>query len=363
MALVFEIVPYKLNFRFEARTSRGPLDEHKTWFIKVWDDQNRAIVGYGECAPFEGLSIDDSPDFEQKLRFAIKKIEGALLPQSLEQIEKYLEFISSDLPSVKFGLETALRDLFYGGHQKIFDSAFFNEHKTIDINGLVWMGDKETMLERLELKVMAGFDCIKLKIGALELKDELDIISDARTMIGNDGLCLRVDANGAYSVNEVDEVLNSLAKQNIHSIEQPIKAGQIEAMRELCGKTPLPIALDEELIGIEEIEDKRTLLETISPQYIVLKPTLLGGFKATAEWIELAEELNIGWWITSALESNIGLNAISQFVSQYNITIPQGLGTGDLYDNNIPSPLTINNGCLFWDAGKHWYLNLTERQA
>jgi O-succinylbenzoate synthase len=363
MALVFEIVPYTLNFRFEAKTSRGLLSEHNTWFLKVLDDQNMSLVGYGECAPFEGLSIDDSPDFEQKMRFALRKIEGALLPKSLEQIGKYVDFISSDLPSVRFGLETALRDLYYGGQQKIFDAAFYNDHQTIDINGLVWMGNKDIMLERLELKVMAGFDCVKLKIGALDFDEELEILSEARAMIGNNGLCMRVDANGAYSLDEVNDVLNSLAKLDIHSIEQPIKSGQVEAMHKLCANSPVPIALDEELIGIVGIDEKRALLENIMPQYIVLKPTLLGGFSATAEWIDLAEELNIGWWVTSALESNIGLNAICQFTSQYDISLPQGLGTGDLYDNNIPSPLTINNGCLYWDASKHWYLNLTERQV
>ena len=363
MALVIEIIPYTLNFRFDARTSRGPIKEHNIWFIKICDDQNATLVGYGECAPFEGMSIDDTPDFEQNLRSSLRKIEGEKQPSSLEQISNYVNHIDERLPSVRFGLETALRDLFYGGQQKIFDSTFYNQHNTIDINGLVWMGDKDIMLERLELKVMLGFDCVKLKIGALDFTEELEIIHEARAMIGNDDLCLRVDANGAYDITEVNEVLKLLAKYHIHSIEQPIKAGQTEAMRKLCANTPVPIALDEELIGIVNVDEKRQLLEAIKPQYIVLKPTLLGGFNATAEWIDLAEELGVGWWITSALESNIGLNAICQFTSQYNITMPQGLGTGELYDNNIPSPLTINNGCIFWDASKHWYLNLTERQV
>jgi O-succinylbenzoate synthase len=363
MALVIEIVPYTLNFMFAARTSRGPINEHSTWFLKIWDDQNATLVGYGECAPFEGMSIDDTPDFEQRLRASLRKIAGEKQPNSLEQIANYVNHIDEKLPSVRFGLETAMRDLFYGGQQKIFDSAFYNQHNTIDINGLVWMGDKDIMLERLELKVMMGFDCIKLKIGALDFTEELEIIHEARAMIGNDALCLRVDANGAYDVTEVNEVLKLLAKYHIHSIEQPIKAGQTAAMRKLCASTPVPIALDEELIGIVDVDEKRQLLEAIKPQYIVLKPTLLGGFNATAEWIDLAEELGIGWWITSALESNIGLNAICQFTSQYNITMPQGLGTGELYDNNIPSPLTISNGCIFWDASKHWYLNLTERHV
>jgi O-succinylbenzoate synthase len=362
MALDFEIIPYELEFKFEAKTSRGTLRTHKTWFIKAWDSSNPAIAGYGESAPFEGLSIDDVPDFEIRLRSALSKLEGAPVPDSLEQIEKYLTHIEDELPAVRFGAEVALRDLFYGGTQKIFDSNFYNDHATIDINGLVWMGDKELMIQRLELKVLAGYDCVKLKIGALNLEDELDIIHNARNMIGNDDLVIRVDANGAYAAEEVIGVLDSLAEYHVHSIEQPIKAGQIEAMTEICAKSPVPIALDEELIGVFGIAKKRELLATIKPQFIVLKPTLLGGFKATAEWIRLATELNIGWWVTSALESNIGLNAICQFASQYQTTLPQGLGTGELYENNIPSPLSISNGCVFLDAHKNWYVNLTERQ-
>ncbi len=363
MALVFEIVPYTLKFKFAARTSRGELTEHRTWFLKVWDENNRNIVGYGECAPFEGLSIDYTSDFEQRLRSSLRSLDGAVMPQSLAQIDKYVAYIDDGLPAVKFGLETALRDLFYGGKQKIFDSPFYNDHKSIDINGLVWMGGKDEMLDRLELKIMAGFECIKVKIGALNLEDELDIIKDARSMIGNSGLTIRVDANGAYTEKEARKVLSLLAEYNVQSIEQPIKPGQPEIMQRLCATSPVPIALDEELIGITGLAGKKRLLETIKPQFVVLKPTLLGGFKATTEWITLAEEQNIGWWVTSALESNIGLNAICQFTSQFNPRLTQGLGTGDLYENNIPAPLTINNGCIYLDKSKHWYLNMAERQA
>jgi o-succinylbenzoate synthase len=363
MALEFEIIPYTLQFKFDARTSRGSLSEHKTWFLKVWDNANPRLEGHGECAPFEGLSVDDVPDFDQQMRQAIRKIEGAMLPQSLEQIEQYVSHIDENLPSVRFGLETALRDLFYGGKMKIFDSAFYNEHRSIDINGLVWMGDKDTMLDRLELKILSGFECIKLKIGGINFADELEIIKEAKDMIDRDDLTIRVDANGAFEPTKVKPALELLAQLGIHSIEQPIKPGQWLAMAELARTSPVPIALDEELIGIYSLEKKKALLETIMPQYIVLKPTLLGGFKATEEWIKLANELNIGWWITSALESNIGLNAICQFTSQFEQQVPQGLGTGELYTNNIPSPLTMINGCIFWDTEKLWYLNLTERQA
>ena len=362
MALEFEIIPYTLQFKFDARTSRGSLSKHKTWFLKVWDSSNPRIEGHGECAPFEGLSIDDVPDFDQQLRMAIRKIEGALPPQSLEQIGQYVNHIDENLPAVRFGLETALRDLFYGGKMKIFDSPFFNNHRSIDINGLVWMGDKDTMLDRLELKILSGFECVKLKIGGINFEDELEIIQDAKDMIDRDDLSIRVDANGAFMPNNVMPALQALARLGVHSIEQPIKPGQWLEMADLARTSPVPIALDEELIGIYSLEKKKALLEAILPQYIVLKPTLLGGFKATEEWIKLANELNIGWWVTSALESNIGLNAICQFTSQFDLAVPQGLGTGELYTNNIPSPLTMLNGCIFWDAKKHWYLNLTERQ-
>jgi o-succinylbenzoate synthase len=361
MALVLEIIPHTLIFKFAARTSRGPISNHHTWLLRVWDDQNPSVVGYGECAPFEGISLDHSPDYEQMLRSAINLFNGKSLPNSLAQIDNYVELIDIRLPSVRFGLETALRDLFYGGQQRIFEANFYDSRRPIDINGLVWMGAKEEMLERLELKAMAGFDCIKLKIGALDFDEELEVIKAVRNMTNSDNLTLRVDANGAYSLAEVDSVLELLAKYHIHSIEQPVKTGQIEAMRQLCAKSPVAIALDEELVSITEKVEKEQLLATIRPQYIVLKPTLLGGFKATHEWINIAERLNIGWWITSALESNIGLNAICQFTSQFDTMIPQGLGTGDIYTNNIPSPLSINNGCVYWDDAKSWEFSVIDK--
>jgi o-succinylbenzoate synthase len=360
MALVLEIIPYNLNFKFAARTSRGPISNHHTWLLRAWDDQNPSLVGYGECAPFEGISIDHTPDFEENLRTATSLVIGKNVPDSVTQIDNYVDLIDIRLPAVRFGVETALRDLYYGGRQKIFESNFYNENRPIDINGLVWMGGKDVMLERLELKIMNGFDCIKLKIGALGFAEELEVIKAARHMIGNDDLTLRVDANGAYSPAEVENILELLAKYHIHSIEQPIKPGQIEAMQKLCAISPIPIALDEELVGIAGKQEKEQLLATIKPQFIVLKPTLLGGFRATQEWIDLADQMNIGWWITSALESNIGLNAICQFTSQYNNIIPQGLGTGDLYQNNIPSPLSITNGCVYWDEFESWNFSILE---
>ncbi|MEN8248280.1 MAG: o-succinylbenzoate synthase [Bacteroidota bacterium] len=360
MALNVEIAPHILEFRFQAKTSRGSLKNHKTWYLKIWDDIDPGSVGYGECAPFEGLSVDDRPDFEDKLEIEVIKIRRCNIPTSVEEVNTLVEKIDIQMPSVRFGFETALRDLFYKGRRKIFDSPFYDERDPITINGLVWMGDKLLMLERLENKIARGFDCIKLKIGAINWQDELGIIQKIREKEGGENLCIRVDANGAFKEPQVYEILDALHQLNVHSIEQPIKAGQVEDMKGLCRKAPVPVALDEELIGVKSIEDKRRLLETIRPQFIVLKPTLLGGFMATEEWINLAEELDIGWWITSALESNIGLNAICQFTSTFKNPLPQGLGTGGLYKNNIPSPLTIDEGKIFYATDKTWQLELIE---
>ena len=358
MALNVKIIPHVLQFKFQANTSRGSLDTHKTWYLKVWDSAYPEVVGIGECAPFEGLSVDDVPNFQERLETESEKIIGNKLPDFIDGINQLVESIDIELPSARFGFEIALRDLFYGGVRTIFDSGFITQNKPIPINGLVWMGDKHQMLKRLEEKISEGFDTIKIKIGAINWHDELELIRTIRERESGEELTIRVDANGAFSADEIGEVLHELNKLNVHSIEQPVKAGKIDLMRGICSSSPVPIALDEELIGINGISKKRALLETIKPQFIVLKPTLLGGFTSTEEWISLAEELDIGWWITSALESNIGLNAICQFTSLFDNSLPQGLGTGGLYGNNISSPLTINRGEIFIDSSKYWDLQL-----
>jgi len=208
------------------------------------------------------------------------------------------------------------------------------------------------MQKQIQAKIEQGFTCIKMKIGAIDFETEFKLLTSIRQKYSKEQITLRVDANGAFSFEEAKEKLARLAKLGIHSIEQPIAAAQIDLMRELCRQNPLDIALDEELIGIWELAKKRNLLEKIKAQYIILKPTLLGVFRATKEWIQLAETMHIKWWITSALESNIGLNAIAQFTAQYKITIPQGLGTGQLYQNNIDSDLVIKNGHLFSVSSK-----------
>ena len=251
----------------------------------------------------------------------------------------------------------AFLDLANGGKRITYSREFIENASRIPINGLVWMGDKSFMFEQIKNKLNAGFQCIKMKIGAINFKEECELLRYIRQQFSADEIILRVDANGAFQPQEALEKLKQLAEYDIHSIEQPIKQGQWPEMAELCLKTPLPIALDEELIGIYSHTEKAQLLKNIKPQYIILKPSLMGGFKSADAWIEHAETQHIGWWMTSALESNIGLNAIAQFTAKHQVNVPQGLGTGQLFHNNIASPLSIEQGQIFYDTTKTWDLS------
>ena len=251
-------------------------------------------------------------------------------------------------------METALLDWRHGGRRVVYPSDFADGKRGITINGLIWMGDKRTMAARIEEKLAAGFSCIKLKIGAIDFDDECDLLAFIRSRYGRDTIELRVDANGAFAPDRALEYLKRLSDYDLHSIEQPIRAGQWEAMARLCETSPLPIALDEELIGVNGATEKRVLLETVAPQYVVLKPSLVGGFTGTQEWIDAARVAGAGWWITSALESNVGLNAIAQFTATLPVEMPQGLGTGALYTNNIPSPLEQVGEQLLYNPAKEW---------
>lgn len=349
--LKFDFVTRTLNFRFEAGTSRGVLKNRKVWWISAENPESNA-VGWGEAAPLVRLSVDDRPDFEENLKHILAKAEGVLwsLEQKelLEQVEK---LVAEDFPSIRFGLEMAVLDVVSGGKKRFFANEFRDEFRPIPINGLIWMGDRQFMLDQIEQKLTEGFDCIKMKIGAIDFGQELDLLSWIRSRFSPEQIILRVDANGAFHPAETLEKLQKLAELKIHSIEQPIPAGQWKEMAELCQRTPLPIALDEELIGIREKEE---LLDRIKPQHIILKPTLLGGFKETSDWIRLAEDRRIGWWMTSALESNIGLNAIAQLASIHQSQIHQGLGTGKLYFNNLQSPLLVKNGSIHYQKSGVW---------
>lgn len=350
--LRFEYLKRTLQFRFDAGTSRGVLRSKDVFWIKAFKAESSDICGWGEAAPLVKLSPDDRPDFEEVLVKVLKQMEA--IHWILEEntiLEKLKEVIPFELPSIRFGLETALLDLKNGGNKRILESPFYDLKEPIPINGLIWMGDREFMLEQIDQKINEGYDCIKMKIGAIDFDQELELLRYLRNRFSPEQITLRVDANGAFSKDEALMKLSKLAELGIHSIEQPIAAGNLEEMRTLCEATPLPIALDEELIGVES---KAELLDQIKPQYIILKPTLVGGILETREWIKLAEERGIGWWMTSALESNIGLNAIAQLTSIYNPTIPQGLGTGKLYHNNLESPLEIKSGLIRYSLGKSW---------
>lgn len=335
---------YNLDFKRPSGTSRGVLTEKETWFLKL---EEEGKVGYGECAIFRGLSADDRPDYLEKLKWLCTHIN-----QNPEQILNALK----EFPSIQFGYETALQSLKANKPFELFPSSFTEGKEAIAINGLIWMGEKSFMKEQIDQKLNEGFSCIKLKIGAIDFDKELALLKFIRSSYSADQVELRVDANGAFKAGEALEKLKKLSEYKLHSIEQPIKQGQTKEMFHLCRTTPLPIALDEELIGVFDQAEKRNLLQTIQPQYIILKPSLIGGFKGTQEWIDLAEEMNIGWWITSALESNIGLNAIAQWTATKKTTIPQGLGTGSLYTNNIESPLKVKGEGLTYQPNLIWSL-------
>jgi o-succinylbenzoate synthase len=342
---------HTLHFTFEAGTSRGVLTERDTFYLTIWDTENPDCVGIGECAPLRGLSIDDRPGYEARLNALCAQINTGGFAFSEDTI---LQQIGDEWPSIRFGVETAWLDLQNGGRRLLFDHPFGRGETGIGINGLIWMGNESFMRQQIDAKLEAGFRCLKLKIGAIDFETECALLGYIRRHYTPEQITLRVDANGAFAPKEALEKLKRLAGYDLHSIEQPIRAGQTDEMAALCAVTPVPVALDEELIGISSYEQKQKLLETIRPQYIILKPSLVGGFRHCREWIALAEKQHMGWWITSALESNIGLNAIAQFTATLNNPLPQGLGTGQLYHNNIPSPLEIRQGFLWYAAGQHW---------
>jgi o-succinylbenzoate synthase len=325
-----------LQFKKAAGTSRGILLDKPSWLIYI-TDEDPGITGIGEYSIIPNLSPDEKVLDEEAIPGIVKRLnEGAKLE----------DVLTKQMPALHFAFETALLDMQAGGKKVLFDNAFSRGEEGILINGLIWMGPEEDMLKQALRKVEEGYSCLKLKVGALDFDAEVDLLKKIRQQIG-DSFEIRLDANGAFHPQEALKKLNILARFNIHSIEQPIRAGQREEMRNLCKKSPVPIVLDEELIGIHTGEEKRQMLEEIQPEYIILKPSLTGGFAQSDEWIGLAESMNIGWWATSALEGNIGLNAIAQWVAGKPLNMPQGLGTGSLYVTNFPMPLSIRNGFLW----------------
>ena len=351
-SLSFSYLKRTLQFRFEAGTSRGVMRTRDVFWIKVCRQGDLEQVGWGEAAPLAGLSPDFGPDFETLLSGILQEANARTWDLEEESVlQQVKNLVPFSLPSLRFGLETALLDLANGGKKRILANLFFDQGTPIPINGLIWMGTKEFMLQQINQKLEEGFACLKMKIGAIDFDQELELLRYIREQEAAKNLVLRVDANGAFSPLEALGKLEQLQDFGIHSIEQPIGVGQWEAMRELAQKSPIPIALDEELIGKS---NKEEVLDFIKPQFIILKPSLLGGILETREWIRLAEARRIGWWMTSALESAIGLNAISQLTSTYLPSLPQGLGTGKLYDNNLESPLVVQSGEIRYEQSGTW---------
>jgi o-succinylbenzoate synthase len=337
---------YTLNFKAPSGTSRGVLKTKDSYFIFLEENDKQGI---GECGLLRGLSADDRYDYEDRLDQLCQEITDFTAKEHSIQL---LEF-----PSIQFGLEMALKDLESEDHI-LFPSSFTNGKSSQAINGLIWMGDLAFMKAQVEKRLKDGFSVLKMKIGAIDFEQEFSILKAIREEYNSSELELRVDANGAFTPSKAIDILKQLADLSIHSIEQPIAKGQWDEMAKLCSKTPVPIALDEELIGIFKPEQREELLRHIKPQYIILKPSFIGGFKGSEHWIELADKYNCNWWVTSALESNIGLSAIAQWNYTLNNPMPSGLGTGSLYTNNFESPLFIKEGTLGYDKSVPWKFEL-----
>jgi len=337
---------YILHFKNPSGTSRGILRTKETWFIVL---EENGKTGIGETGLFRGLSIDDVSSYEEKLSWACENIKLGLT----DLLAMLIEF-----PSIQFGLEQAFLFLQSENKFQLFPSEFCKGKESITINGLVWMGDQQFMKKQIQEKLNSGFSCIKMKIGAIDFDAEVALLKSIRKEFSSNEIELRVDANGAFKPKNALEKLKILSELDLHSIEQPIKQGQLQDMALLCEKTPLPIALDEELIGVFSTQEKQEVIKMVKPQFIILKPSLVGGFGGTTEWIDIAKKNNVDWWITSALESNIGLNAIAQFTHTLKNKLPQGLGTGGLFTNNFESPLEVKNGTLHYNNSNKWNFNL-----
>lgn len=341
---------HTLKFGTPSETSRGILVERDTYFILIENKEINNEVGVGECSVLKGLSSDDRVHYEDMLKEVCKDI-NVYVSNPHKELESW--------PSISFGIETAMLDLKQKGGKILFPSPFTDGNEGIHINGLVWMGEIGKMKKQLEDKINDGFRCIKFKIGNNSFEDELQLLSEIRKIYPPEILEIRLDANGAFKSSEALRKLEQLSEYKLHSVEQPIRQGQWSTMAYLCKNSPIPLALDEELIGIHPLRDKIMLVTFIKPQYLIFKPSLLGGFQATQEWVKLANEAKVHWWVTSALESNIGLNAIAQWTYTLKNMRCQGLGTGQLYTNNIPSPLVVKDAKLWYKKG-NWDTSLIE---
>jgi o-succinylbenzoate synthase len=341
------------EFRFHrpATTSRGTYLTRKVRYIVLYHTDDPSIAGVGECSLFPGLSFDDRNGFNDKLNQLIERINQGdyLTDEGL-----------SDWPSLNFAVETAWKDLRANGSKILYSSGFTDGKDSLRINGLIWMDSKEEMIRQIRQKLNDGFTCLKLKIGALDLNEEMEVLRFIRDYCTPEELEIRLDANGAFKPKEALEVIKLLSAFEVHSIEQPISPGKPDEMARLCESSPVPIALDEELIGMNSMSSRRKLLETVKPRYLVLKPGLLGGVAACRDWISLANEKGTGWWITSSLETNIGLNAIAQWTYTLQNPIYHGLSTGSLFTNNIRSQLYLHGERLYYDPERKWDLSVID---
>jgi o-succinylbenzoate synthase len=338
------------------------MTEKTSWFLKVWDDTRPAITGVGEASPLKGLSPEEGDGFDNQIRDVAGKLSGSAAPSTPAEALELAARVAGPVSSIRFAVETALLDLLHGGVRVIFKDCSFVEGKPVPINGLIWMGGVDYMLQQVVDKIAEGYRCVKLKVGGLNFERECDILQYIRRKYFREDITLRLDANGAFKEEDALFKLGELSKYKIESIEQPLKTGS-PYLAELCSKSPIPIALDEELIGLHDASAKEELLDRVHPACIVVKPTLHGGLSGAAEWIRLAQARKIGWWLTSALESSIGLNAIAQLASTYSPSVPQGLGTGKIFENNVKSPLSVERGSLFWDPAGSWQDNPDEEQS
>ncbi|HRN36899.1 MAG TPA: o-succinylbenzoate synthase [Flavobacteriales bacterium] len=340
-----------LTPRFPLGTSKGVIEARTVWYLIAWDDQRPEVKGIGEAALFPGHSKEFPADVRTKLL------------ELCADTSNWQQRLHDDLvqvPSVRFAVEQCLKDLAASGSKVLFPSEFTLGRAGIPINGLVWMGDKDAMRERIKVQIEGGNRCVKMKIGALRTEDEMELLAEVRRSFSAQELALRVDANGAFTHANVMPVLERLAKLGVESIEQPLAPGLYESMTEVCANSPVPIALDEDLIGLNFAAAKQDLLDNVKPQFIVIKPSLVGGWAAAQEWIDQARARGIGWWITSALESSIGLNAIAQWTATLGVSMPQGLGTGQVYADNIPSPLAVEQSRLCYRPETAWDLQRLE---
>ena len=351
----FDIHKHVLNFKIPGGTSRGVLTTKDTYIVRLFKFDR--LVGIAEFNRFEGLSTDPLSSYFDTLKKSVEQLIGLLDlvadlndPKIVVLLQEY-----SDYPSIQFGLEQlTLGYLSNTSPFHLFDSPFSRGESSISINGLIWMGDINFMKAQIEPLLEKGFKCLKMKIGAINFDEEFRILKSIRDRFTTQELTLRVDANGAFDANSVLSVLDKLAVLGVHSIEQPIKAGQWQEMARVVEESPIPIALDEELIGLKTLESRTNCIHTIQPDYLIFKPALIGGYGAIEQYRGIHNE----FWITSALESNIGLNAIAQYTATLNPTLEQGLGTGSLYTNNFDSPLLVTNGALSYQNELPWNIQL-----